>query len=147
MNPYGGSTEEKSGEAGHVVETPVLVDTSVWVEYLRKPSSTAGKALSALLSVNRVMTSGVIVAEILHGARTRKEREELADALGAIPIVELNFSDWVAIGSLLNDLRLKGHTFALVNIAIAHAARSAGCALFTLDSAHRKIPGITFFNP
>jgi predicted nucleic acid-binding protein len=125
----------------------VLVDTSVWVEYLRRPSSSAGRTLDTLLSEDRVMITGPVVAEILHGAKNTGEKEDLSDALSGIPAIELEFKDWLEIGSLLNEQRLKGLNFALVDIAIAHAARKSSCSLYTLDAAHRRLAGLTFFTP
>lgn len=43
----------------------VVVDSSVWIHYLRTPDSPVGRELARLLEADEVAIRGVILAEVL----------------------------------------------------------------------------------
>jgi len=56
----------------------VLVDTSVWIQYFNKLNSKPGKSVEGLLREGRVVGTGIVLTELLQGA---KIEEELAEFL------------------------------------------------------------------
>jgi predicted nucleic acid-binding protein len=59
----------------------ILADTSAWVEFLRKTASTAHRAFREALLADEVATTDAVVLEVLAGARTDHEEEQLARLL------------------------------------------------------------------
>lgn len=60
----------------------ILADSSAWIEFLRKTGSKAHKAFRQALVADEVATTDAVVLEILAGARTDHEAEQLARLLG-----------------------------------------------------------------
>ena len=57
----------------------IIVDTSVWIEYLKNRPPVAEKLDQHLLAGN-IFTVGPVVAELLQGARTEKDYRLLKTA-------------------------------------------------------------------
>jgi predicted nucleic acid-binding protein len=67
-----------------------LVDTSVWIDYFRPKTAPRLKdRVRALLESGTVLTSGVIIVELLRGARKESEYRRLESALFALPRIPL----------------------------------------------------------
>jgi predicted nucleic acid-binding protein len=63
----------------------VLVDTSVWVEFFRKPSRID---LQAVVDLDEVVTCLPVVQEVLQGFREEAAFARARDAMLALPMVE-----------------------------------------------------------
>lgn len=63
----------------------VLVDTSVWVEFFRKPS---GIELPTVVDLDEVVTCLPVLQEVLQGFREEAAFALARDAMLALPIVE-----------------------------------------------------------
>ena len=63
-----------------------LIDRSAWIEYLRPSGSAKIKArVRKILESEEAVTCGIIVVEILRGARTEKDYRILRDSLLSLP--------------------------------------------------------------
>ncbi|OPY92377.1 MAG: Ribonuclease VapC11 [Syntrophaceae bacterium PtaU1.Bin231] len=63
-----------------------LIDSSVWIEYLRPSGSPKIKArVRKILESEEAVTCGIVVVEILRGARTEKDYRILRDSLLSLP--------------------------------------------------------------
>jgi hypothetical protein len=68
-----------------------LIDSSVWIEYLRPSGSPKIKArVRKILESEGAVTCGIIVVEILRGARTEKDFKVLKDSLCSLPAIPIN---------------------------------------------------------
>jgi predicted nucleic acid-binding protein len=56
----------------------VLVDTSAWIEFFRKKDPWYS-VIAGLMDDKRVCCSGIILAELIQGAKSEKELEILRD--------------------------------------------------------------------
>jgi predicted nucleic acid-binding protein len=63
----------------------VLVDTSVWIEVFRKPSSLS---IEAIVDLEEVVTCLPIVQEVLQGFQDERAYAIARDAMRALPVVE-----------------------------------------------------------
>ena len=125
----------------------VLVDTSVWIEFFRKHEPYHG-IVTQLMDEERVVCCGVILAELMQGARSDKELAVLEDFLQVFTFIPEPPEVWAAAGKLSCKLRRKGLTTGLSDCFIAVAAASSGVQVATLDShfdALCKPAGITLF--
>lgn len=68
-----------------------LIDSSAWIEYLRPAGSAKIKArVRKILESEEAVTCGIIVVEILRGARTEKDYRLLRDSLLSLPGIPIN---------------------------------------------------------
>ena len=100
-----------------------LIDSSVWVEYLRPKGSVKVKErVRATLQREEAVSCGIIIVEILRGARNDKEFQILRDTLVSLPQIPLDdtvierASRW---GFLLDR---KGKVISTTDLLIASAA-------------------------
>jgi len=100
-----------------------LVDSSVWVEYLRpKGSMKVKNRLREILQKEEAVSCGVVVVEILRGAKNEKDFQALHDSLISLPQIPIDdgvierASKW---GFLLDR---KGKSVSTTDLLIAAAA-------------------------
>jgi len=110
----------------------VLVDTSAWIDYFRQREPSHG-LVAALLEENRICCLGLILAELLQGAKGARERSVLRDFPDVFPFVKESLGDWIKAGELSSLLRGQGKTVGLADCFIAIAAKERGAALLTND--------------
>lgn len=111
----------------------VLVDTSVWIEVFRRPSSLD---LERLVDFDSVVTCLPVVQEVLQGFADERAFLLARDALAALPIVESPLRATVfdeAVG-LYRQARRSGHTIRSgVDCVIAACALRHGLAVLHRD--------------
>ena len=110
----------------------VLVDSSVWIEYLRRPASETGLELDRLLGEKAVVLTGVVMVEVLLGARSKQDFERLASLLGPIPFEEVDKKAWSDTAELGMRLRRSGTPIPLSDLQIASVALQGNHSLFSL---------------
>ncbi len=123
----------------------VLVDTSIWIEFFNHPESKNGEHLERLIIDDRVVYSGIILAELLQGAKIEKEYREIKDNMIVFPFLEANYETWLSAGKTAYDLRRKGITIPISDLLIASLAKENNCLVFSLDNHFKKVPGINLF--
>ena len=123
----------------------VLVDTSIWIEYFNKPDSRAGESLENLLKESRVFCAGVVLTELLQGAKIEREFKLILESVTALPFLETKLTNWIDAGRISFSLRKKGITIPVTDIILASLALESHCLIFTLDPHFKKIPGIKLY--
>lgn len=111
----------------------VLVDTSVWVDYLRGITSIIAEKVDRLLSDAEVCVPKIVLAELLQGAKSDREIEAVKDFMEAFTIIDQGPDTWLTAGNLSRRLRSRGQTIHLIDCYIAVIAEENNCAVFTLD--------------
>ena len=125
----------------------VLIDSNVWIEFLRRPDEQTGRSLYALLADAQACVVGIVIAEVLQGARNLEDYEKLRRGFGAAEYVEMDRSVWERVGHLSMQLKLAGTPVALTDLAIAATALDRQYEVFTLDKDFTKIPGLRLYKP
>jgi len=103
----------------------VLVDTSVWVEHLRRGLS----QLAALLSDGEVACHPFVVGELACG--TLRNREEILSLLRELPTVQEVGHEEILV--FLENHRLAGKGLGFIDVHLLASALIAGVPLWTLD--------------
>jgi hypothetical protein len=67
----------------------VLVDSSVWIDYLRGATTRETQTLDSLLSEDAVAVGDLIVTEVLQGVRGDKTFDRVRDELEAFALIEI----------------------------------------------------------
>lgn len=119
----------------------VIADTCIWVEFFRTKSEISN-CLRDLISNNLVAGVGIIIAELLQGIKTNKEREIIIDIFNALEYVEITKDIWIESGTLARKLRSAGKTIPLSDITIACCAKKHQYQVFTIDKHFHDITDI-----
>lgn len=120
----------------------ILVDTSIWIEFFNQKESAYAEQLERLIIEDRVVSAGIILAELLQGAQVDKEYHMINDNMTVFPFLETTFQTWESTGENAFKLRRKGVTIPISDILIATLAKENSCRVFTRDKHFNKIPGV-----
>ena len=124
------------------MKADILADTSVWIEYFNKAESKTGARLENMLIENKVLGAGIILTELLQGAKIKKEFDAILNNYTALPLLEANINTWIMSGKISFDLRRKGITIPTTDLIIGSLALESNSKIFTLDPHFSKIPGV-----
>ncbi|MBM3947918.1 MAG: PIN domain-containing protein [SAR202 cluster bacterium] len=125
----------------------VVVDTSVWVQALRAADSLEKIEVDSLLAKESLVMVGPVMAELLQGARSTNEFEDLRDEWAALPYVAESRQTWVMSGALAYQMRQRGLTLGLLDLLIAAIAIEHDHEVYTLDDHIRQVPGLRLYSP
>lgn len=120
----------------------ILVDTSAWVEYLRGTGSAADERLSgALRDSEELATTGIVLLELLAGARDEQHAAQLRRLLAGCRFLRLEEpSDQEAAAGLYRLCRSRGTTVRrLVDCLIAAVAIRTQTPLLHQDADFEAI--------
>ena len=123
----------------------VIVDTSVWVEFLRGGEGRNPGAVEDLIRSSQAVTCGIVLAELLAGVRNAGERIQLQEALAGLDYVETRERTWRRAGELAAELRSKGRTLPMSDLIVAALAIEHGLSVFTIDNHFRHVPGVHLY--
>ena len=118
---------------------PVLVDTSCWIEYFNRPETETADAVRTLIRDDRAALNGVVLAELLWGAKTEKEASKLRDALEATIWTRTSRAVYGRAGGLGFALRRRGVTVPITDCVIAASAEIIGGRILTLDEHFEEL--------
>ena len=111
-----------------------LVDTTVWVDWLRGKKTRATTLLDALLDEGEVLLAPVILQEILQGARSPSALETLRKHFTGLPVLAPSLDVHLAAGTLYARCRWQGITpRSPHDCLIAQHALEAGVPLLQAD--------------
>lgn len=114
----------------------VLVDTSVWADFLNGFPSPAADSLAQLLQGDDdVCTCGIVVAEVFQGLRRARGRDTIQRSFEDLIFVEpQGIHLYIRAAELHRSLRERGRTVrSTVDCIVAAIAEEAGCALLARD--------------
>lgn len=120
----------------------IVVDSSVWIEFLRGTESRADRTLSRLIAADEdVAVTEVVVMEILAGARSDRQHAELRSTLHAFPILVVDgLAGYEAAADLYRACRDAGEPVrALTDCLVAVPAIDAGATVLALDADFEKL--------
>lgn len=128
----------------------VLVDSSVWVDFLKLGGRGPGGGLASLLTRHEVVVCGQVVAELLAGTPPHG-RAELWMLLAGLPWIDLRHDGWRRAGELEGDLLIRGFRVPLTDVAIAVTAVDGRASLWSRDAHFAQVaellPALHRFEP
>ena len=129
----------------------VLVDSSVWIEALRRDGNINVKlALENLLEEYEAAWCGPVKLEVLGGARAQ-DRAKLEAHFSCIPYFHMKDAAWDSAKNLAWRLRDRGCNTPWNDILIAALSREAVCRIYTVDKHFQLMrdagAGILLYDP
>lgn len=115
----------------------LLVDTSVWSLALRRdapedmPEVEALKA--ALLGGEAIVTTGLVMQELLQGFSGPKAFTQIIERFAALPLIAPDREDHIAAAELRNTCRRKGVQMGTIDALLAQICIRHGLILLTTD--------------
>ena len=103
----------------------VLVDTSVWVDHLRK----GNQSFSALLEEGRILCHPLVIGELACG--NLRNRKEILELLTALP--QASSAKFEEALVFLESENLHGRGLGWIDVQLLASAMLSGCPLWTLD--------------
>jgi len=113
----------------------IFVDTNVIIDFWKKPT----KEAIELFQTNEIATCGIILAELLHGAKTEKEIKRIHEALSDFTFLEITHHDWYEIGLMLYKLKKIGLQIPFQDVLLAFLAISNDLLFWTNDKHFKHI--------
>jgi predicted nucleic acid-binding protein len=115
----------------------LFVDTSVWSLALRRnfPSSAMGLALIRAIEAGEpIVTTGLVLQELLQGFRGPKDREQILDRFSAIPLLVPDRDDHIRAAELRNRCRRAGVQIGTVDALLAELCIHHELTMLTSDN-------------
>jgi predicted nucleic acid-binding protein len=111
----------------------ILVDTSVWVDFLNSARGPDGDELERLIGANApLVLAGVVVAEVLQGLK--REVAPVTRLLAQWPPVEPGgFTTYETAAAIFRQARERGVALSTVDALLAAVALEYDATFFTLD--------------
>jgi predicted nucleic acid-binding protein len=120
----------------------ILVDSSVWIDFLSSSPSPAGAELRRMIADSEPFAlTGVVVTEVLKGLKRDVSRIE--HYLSQWDMVEpIGSRTYLEAAAIFRSARAKGVAVTTLDTVIAAIALEHGATLFTLDKDFARIAGI-----
>lgn len=113
---------------------PVLADTSVWVDFLRRGDTPEAAMLAGLVAKRLVRTTGLVQVEVLSGASSAREFAELRDCFSAFDVLADPPDLWPRVADARYRLARRGFQAGIADLVIGVVAGFHRAALFTKDA-------------
>jgi tRNA(fMet)-specific endonuclease VapC len=117
----------------------ILVDTSIWIDYLKNKSSRIAEKVDGMLTKDEVYVPRIVIAELIQGAKSEREVSVIEEFVEAFNIIDQREDTWVKAGKLAFTLEKKGRNINLSDCYIAVIAKEHDCHIFTLDIHFKEI--------
>jgi predicted nucleic acid-binding protein len=121
------------------VKPEYFIDTSVWIPYFRDGRAENGDFIDALIDENRVHINGIVLAELLTGARSPAEIDRLSLALAGLKFVPSDRDSFQSAGRNGCALKRKGISVPLSDVIISTDCIDHGLVLIEADRHYAAI--------
>ena len=115
----------------------LLVDTSVWSLALRRDVEIGTKEVVALREAiegsDAVITTGLVLQELLQGFNGPKDRQAIIDRFGALPLIQPDRQDHVGAAEVRNACRRSGVQIGTIDALLIQLCGRHDLTLLTAD--------------
>ena len=122
-----------------------LVDTSVWIDFLRGKENSRVQLLAELLELGEAALCEVVLAEICWGAENKKQYDKYLRYFSVLPFVRLPDNWPVKIAQMGYQLRHAGFRPFIADLTITLCAMENNLILLSSDTdfePHRRLFGL-----
>ena len=116
----------------------LFVDTSVWsLAFRRDAVATAVEVMAlrqALEAGDTILTTGLVLQELLQGFAGPRARKELVERFAALPLINPDRQDHIEAADLRNRCRRSGIQIGTIDALLAELCIRHGLTLLTTDN-------------
>jgi len=120
----------------------LLVDTSVWSLALRRDGAVTTPEVAALREAiegsDVVVTTGLVLQELLQGFNGPKDRQAIMDRFGALPLIQPDRQDHVAAAEVRNACRRSGVQMGTIDALLIQLCGRHDLTLLSADKDFSK---------
>ena len=116
----------------------ILTDSNIMIDYFRSRNSELAQKIDRL----PIAVCGVVKTEVLHGAKTDDETDDMLKAFQTFESLFIEEYDWEFIGIILQMLRKNGITVPMADAIIAYTAMKYDVPLWTRDEHFKFIKAV-----
>ena len=121
----------------------LLVDTSVWSLAFRRDAALGAPESSALRAAlaggEMVVTTGIVLQELLQGFSGPRARDSIIERFSALPLLIPDRDDHIDAAELRNRCRRTGVQIGTIDALIAQLCIRHGLALLTTDRDFERV--------
>ena len=123
----------------------VFVDTSVWSLALRRDAPAAAAEVSLLIraieSGETILTTGLVIQELLQGFSGPKARDRILDRFSAVPLLVPDRDDHIRAAELRNRCRRSGVQVGTIDALLAELCIRHDLTMLATDQDFERIAG------
>jgi predicted nucleic acid-binding protein len=121
----------------------LFVDTSVWSLAFRRDSSSSASEVRALLRTieagETIVTTGLVLQELLQGFSGPKNRTQIVDRFSSVPLLVPDRDDHIAAAELRNRCRRAGMQIGTIDALLAQLCLRHDLTMLSTDSDFKQI--------
>ena len=119
------------------------MDTSVWSLALRRDRPAGGAEVATLVraleSGGTLLTTGLILQELLQGFAGPKSRAQIVERFSALPLIVPNRADHIEAAELRNHCRRKGVQIGTIDALLAQLCIRHDTTMLTADEDFTQV--------
>jgi len=120
-----------------------LIDSSAWIEYLNPNGSKKVKArVREILEKDTAVSCGIVIVEILRGAKNEKTFQLLKETLCSLPQIQMDKTVIERAAEWGFKLDRKGKNVSTTDLFIAAAAQEKAAVVLHLNSDFEAIASV-----
>ena len=116
----------------------LFVDTSVWSLSLRRDAHSSAKEVRALIRAietgETILTTGLVLQELLQGFSGPKAREQILDRFAEVPLLAPDRDDHIQAAELRNRCRRAGVQIGTIDALLAELCIRHDLTMLTSDN-------------
>lgn len=121
----------------------LFVDTSVWSLALRRDALPSSKEVRALVRAieggETILTTGLVLQELLQGFSGPKARNQILDRFSAIPLLVPDRDDHIRAAELRNHCRQRGLQIGTIDALLAQLCIRHDLTMLTSDNDFKYV--------
>jgi predicted nucleic acid-binding protein len=121
----------------------LFVDTSVWSLALRRDTPASSPEVRALVraieSGETLLTTGLVLQELLQGFSGPKSRDQILDRFSSVPLLVPDRDDHIQAAALRNDCRRHGVQVGTIDALFAQLCIRHDLTMLTTDKDFGRI--------
>ena len=121
----------------------LFVDTSVWSLALRRNSPSSAIEVRALIRAleigETILTTGLVLQELLQGFRGPKARQQILDRFSAVPLLVPDRNDHIRAAELRNRCRRAGMQIGTIDALLAQLCIRHDLTILASDDDFKHI--------
>jgi predicted nucleic acid-binding protein len=113
----------------------ILVDSSIWIDFFRRPDAATSLVVDRLLAHRVVCTTGLVKAEVVSGAQSPRDFRRLRSLFDALPLAPERDGFWSHLTRFRYRLQVKGiFGISIPDLMIATVAIQNRKLVYTSDT-------------